>query len=135
MVVNAAHLARRLAEAGLTLVSGGTDNHMLLVDVSSLGLTGKAAEAALHLAGITVNKNAIPYETLSPMVTSGIRIGTPFVTSRGMGTPQMEVLAAMIVDVLKNPEDDAVIRRNRERALELCRAFPLFGTFAKEAQV
>ena len=126
VVRNARILSEHLQQAGLNLVSGGTDNHLMLVDLSNLNLTGKDAESALGQAGITVNKNSIPFETLSPMVTSGIRIGTPFVTTRGMRATEMQIIAQIIVAVVNNPQDDAVIGQAKARARELCDAFPLF---------
>jgi glycine hydroxymethyltransferase len=126
IVRNASALAGHLKSSGVDLVSGGTDNHMLLVDLSSLGVTGKDADAALGRAGITVNKNAIPFDTLGPAVTSGIRIGTPALTTRGMEEPQMEVVARMIVDVLKNIDNDQIIERVRAEVRELCEAFPIY---------
>ncbi|NLD73717.1 MAG: serine hydroxymethyltransferase [Chloroflexi bacterium] len=125
IVANAAALAEGLAAAGLRLVSGGTDNHLLLVDVRSVGLTGIEAEDALERANIALNHNMIPYDPQPPRVTSGIRLGTPAVTSRGMGPQEMRVLASMMARVLKAPEDDAVAAAAREQALALCRAFPL----------
>jgi len=127
VVRNAQVLSEHLLRAGLNLVSGGTDNHMMLVDLSNLNLTGKDAEFALGQAGITVNKNSIPFETLSPMVTSGIRIGTPFVTTRGMQAAEMHMIAEMIVDVVRKPEDSHVITQAKARARALCDAFPLFA--------
>jgi glycine hydroxymethyltransferase len=107
-------------------VSGGTDNHLMLVDVFSKGLTGKLAEAALGKAGITVNKNAIPFDQNPPMVASGIRIGTPAITSRGMREPEMDLIAGYIAEVLAGPEDDSVARAVREQIEVLCRKFPLY---------
>lgn len=126
VVRNARALGENLTAAGVQLVSGGTDNHMLLLDLRSLDLTGKAAEEMLGLAGITVNKNAIPGDPRGPAVTSGIRIGTPAITSRGMKTEQMAEIAALIADVLKNGRDDnGVIDRARSRAARICDRFPL----------
>src|SRR5215204_5807008 len=105
IVKNAQRLAAGLAAAGFRLVSGGTDNHLMLVDVFSKGLTGKVAEAALDKANITVNKNAIPFDKNPPMVASGIRIGTPAITSRGMGEPEMDAIAGLIARVLDAPDD------------------------------
>src|ERR671910_142029 len=113
IVANARRLAAGLANAGFRLVSGGTDNHLMLVDVFSKGLTGKVAEAALGKAGITVNKNAIPFDKNPPMVASGVRIGTPAVTSRGMREAEMDVIAELIARVLAAPEDSAALRRGR----------------------
>jgi glycine hydroxymethyltransferase len=126
IVANAQQLARALQSAGFRLVSGGTDNHLMLVDVFSKGLTGKVAEAALGKAGITVNKNAIPFDQNPPMVASGIRIGTPAVTSRGMREPEMEQIAEFIATVLAAPDDDRVGASVREKIEALCRKFPLY---------
>ncbi len=126
IVANAQRLAKGLNTAGFRLVSGGTDNHLMLVDVFSKGLTGKVAEAALGKAGITVNKNAIPFDQNPPMVASGIRIGTPAVTSRGMREPEMDLIAGFIADVLAAPEDDGVARGVHDRIEALCRKFPLY---------
>jgi glycine hydroxymethyltransferase len=126
IVANAKRLAAGLANAGFRLVSGGTDNHLMLVDVFSKGLTGKVAEAALGKAGITVNKNAIPFDKNPPMVASGIRVGTPAVTSRGMGEPEMDAIAEYIARALASPEDDAVLKMVRSEVESLCRRFPLY---------
>ena len=126
IVKNAQRLAAGLASAGFRLVSGGTDNHLMLVDVFSKGLTGKVAEAALGKAGITVNKNAIPFDKNPPMVASGIRIGTPAVTSRGMGEPEMDLVAEYIARALAGPEDDAALAMVRTEVEALCRKFPLY---------
>jgi glycine hydroxymethyltransferase len=126
IVANAKRLAAGLANAGFRLVSGGTDNHLMLVDVFSKGLTGKVAEAALGKAGITVNKNAIPFDKNPPMVASGIRVGTPAVTSRGMGEPEMDAIAEYIARALASPEDDAVLNMVRSEVESLCRRFPLY---------
>jgi glycine hydroxymethyltransferase len=126
IVANAQRLAAGLAAAGFRLVSGGTDNHLMLVDVFSKGLTGKVAEAALGKASITVNKNAIPFDKNPPMVASGIRIGTPAVTSRGMGEPEMDLVAEYIARALAGPEDDAALAMVRKEVEALCRKFPLY---------
>jgi glycine hydroxymethyltransferase len=126
IVANAQRLARGLADAGFRLVSGGTDNHLMLVDVFSKGLTGKVAEAALGKAGITVNKNAIPFDKNPPMVASGVRIGTPAVTSRGMREPEMDAIAEFIGRVLASPEDDGALAMVRREVESLCRTFPLY---------
>jgi glycine hydroxymethyltransferase len=126
VLANARRLAQVLATHGFRLVSGGTDTHLLLVDVFSKGITGKAAEAALGRAGITVNKNAIPFDRHPPMVASGIRIGTPAVTTRGMGERQMEQIGELIARVLAAPEDDRVIGMVRKEVERLCRNFPLY---------
>ncbi len=126
IVANARRLAEGLKAAGFRLVSGGTDNHLMLVDVFSKGLTGKVAEAALGAAGITVNKNAIPFDQNPPMVASGIRIGTPAVTSRGMREAEMDLIADFIATVLAAPDDGAVAAAVRDRIEALCRKFPLY---------
>jgi glycine hydroxymethyltransferase len=126
IVANAQRLAEGLQSAGFRLVSGGTDNHLMLVDVFSKGLTGKVAEAALGQAGITVNKNAIPFDQNPPMVASGIRIGTPAVTSRGMREPEMDLIAEFIATVLAAPDDERISRGVRDKIEALCRKFPLY---------
>jgi glycine hydroxymethyltransferase len=126
IVKNAKKLGQELSDRGIDLVSGGTDNHMMLVDLSSLGVTGKEAEEALGRAGITVNKNAIPFDTRSPAVTSGVRIGTPAITSRGMGDQAMVQIAESISTVLKAPQDEAAIEKARQSIAELCRAHPIY---------
>ena len=126
IVKNAARLATGLSKAGFRLVSGGTDNHLMLVDVFSRGLTGKVAEAALGRAGITVNKNAIPFDQHPPLVASGIRIGTPAVTTRGLKEADMDVVAGLIARVLSAPDDEAVARAVRDDVLAICRKYPLY---------
>ena len=126
IVANAQRLAAGLAASGFRLVSGGTDNHLMLVDVFSRGLTGKVAEAALGKAGITVNKNAIPFDQNPPMVASGIRIGTPAVTSRGLREPEMDAIAGFIARVLASPDDDTLLGVVRTEVEALCRKFPLY---------
>ena len=126
VVTNAQRLAASLAANGFRLVSGGTDNHLLLVDVFSQSLTGKVAEAALGKAGITVNKNAIPFDENPPMVASGIRLGTPAVTTRGMAEPEMDRIGEFISRVLATPEDDRVASMVRAEVEGLCRTFPLY---------
>ena len=126
IVKNASTLAGFLMDNGIRLVSSGTDNHMMLVDLSNLNITGKVAEQKLEQAGITVNKNTIPFDTQSPFVTSGIRIGTPAVTTRGMKENEMTRIGGFIVDVLKQPENEEVIRRVKEDVHQLCAGFPLF---------
>ena len=124
---NARTLADGLQAAGLDLVSGGTDNHLMLVDLTAWGLSGRDAEAALGRAGITVNKNAVPFDQRGPLVTSGIRLGTPCLTSRGMGVEEMKRIVALIVAVLKSSGDQQVIESTRGEVGELCRAFPLYA--------
>lgn len=127
IVKNAKALVEVLEKGGLRLVSGGTDNHMILVDLkSSKGLTGQAVEKALDKAGITVNKNGIPYDTEKPMVTSGIRIGTPAVTTRGMKEKEMEEIGNFILETIENINDDKKLSEIKERVKELCLRFPLY---------
>ena len=125
VVASAAALAARLAERGWRIVSGGTDNHLLLVDVASRGVTGKQAEAALGRARITVNKNMIPFDTRPPLEASGIRLGTPAVCTRGFGPAELTRVGDLIADVLEAPEDAAVCQRVRATVGELAEAFPL----------
>lgn len=124
---NAKALAEVLIAEGVEIVSGGTDNHLLLLNVKSLGLTGKVAEHALDEVGITTNKNTIPYDTESPFVTSGIRIGTPAVTSRGFKGEDMKEVGAIIAAVLKNPEDEAVKAEAKDRVKALTDRHPLYA--------
>jgi glycine hydroxymethyltransferase len=124
VVANARTLAHELSARDFRLVSGGTDNHLLLVDVTSRGLTGKVAEKALDAAGITVNRNGIPFDTRKPLDPSGIRIGTPALTTRGMREPQMRQIAGWIGEVLGSPDDSGVQTRVRGQVQELCRQFP-----------
>jgi glycine hydroxymethyltransferase len=126
IVDNAAAMAARLQEHGLDLVSGGTDNHLMLVDLGDL-CSGKDAEEALEHAGITVNKNTVPGERRSPMVTSGIRIGTPAITTRGMTVADCVQIADWIVEVVRHREDEALLRRVRGEVLELCGRRPIYG--------
>jgi len=127
VVENARALARGLIGRGFDLVSGGTDNHLMLVDLRRRGLTGKAAEEALHRARITVNKNAVPNDPQKPWVTSGIRLGTPALTTRGFGTEEMELIAGWIARVLEAPADAAVAKAVEGEVLELAHAYPLFA--------
>jgi glycine hydroxymethyltransferase len=126
IVANAKRLSDALSTAGFRLVSGGTDNHLMLVDVFSKGLTGKLAESALGKAGITVNKNAIPFDQNPPMVASGVRIGTPAVTTRGMKEAEMDTIAGFITRALKTPEDDRALAMIRAEVESLCEKFPLY---------
>ncbi len=126
VVENAATLAEQLMSAGISLVSDGTDNHMMLANLTNINITGKAAETLLGSAGITVNKNTVPGERRSPFVTSGVRIGTPALTTRGMGTDEMKTIATWIADVLKHPEDTALLERIRAEVRTLCQTFPLY---------
>jgi glycine hydroxymethyltransferase len=132
IVANASRMAKTIADAGFRIVSGGTDNHMMLVDVFSRGLTGKVAEAALGRAGITVNKNAIPFDQNPPMTASGVRIGTPAVTTRGMREPEMETIARMITRTLAAPDDAAVAASVKAEVEALCREFPLAADLVRQ---
>ena len=134
VVANAQTLAKTLTDGGLTLVSGGTDNHLMLVDLSSSETTGKDAEEALEHAGITVNKNTVPGEKRSPFVTSGLRIGTPALTSRGMGTPEMEQVGRWILEVLDAPSNRERQESIRAQVLELCASFPIYPGRLSSAQ-
>ena len=126
IAANAKKLAGVLTASGFRLVSGGTDTHLMLVDVFSKGITGKVAEAALGKAAITVNKNAIPFDQNPPMVASGVRIGTPAVTTRGMREPEMEIVGELIARALKSPDDDQALGMVRVEVEALCRKFPLY---------
>ena len=127
IVANAKALAEALIAQGFRLVSGGTDTHVMLVDVGSKGLTGKVAEAALDKAGLTVNKNAIPFDIKPPTVTSGIRLGTPALTTRGMREAEMQQVAGFIAEVLAGVEDADRQARVAGKVRELCATFPLYG--------
>lgn len=126
VLVNARAMAEAFIARGFNIVSGGTDNHLFLVDLISHGLTGKLADAKLGEAYITVNKNAVPNDPQSPFVTSGIRIGTPAVTTRGFGKEECIALTGWICDVLEDPENNAVIDRVRQQVLEVCHRFPVY---------
>jgi len=126
IVANAKTLAEAMIGQGFRLVSGGTDTHVMLVDVAVKGLTGKAAEVSLDKAGLTVNKNAIPFDTKPPTITSGIRLGTPALTTRGMREAEMRTVAALIAEVLVDVEDGARQARVAGKVRELCSAFPLY---------
>jgi glycine hydroxymethyltransferase len=126
IAANAKRLAASITGHGFRLVSGGTDNHLMLVDVFSKGLTGKVAEAALGRAGITVNKNAIPFDKNPPMVASGIRVGTPAVTTRGMGEREMDQIGDLIARVLHAPDDGPTLNAVKSEVERLCRRFPLY---------
>ncbi|WP_457567941.1 serine hydroxymethyltransferase [Desulfurobacterium sp.] len=130
VVVNARAMAEELQKEGFRIVSGGTDNHLMLVDLTDKGITGKEAEAALGKANITVNKNTIPFDTRSPFVTSGIRIGTPAITTRGIKEQEARQIARLIATVLKNIDDDAVIAKVKEEVIEMCGKHPLYPEMA-----
>jgi glycine hydroxymethyltransferase len=125
VVENAKALAATLTRHGFRLVSGGTDNHVMMVDVGAKGVSGKDAEKLLDSVGITVNKNTIPFDTRSPMVASGIRLGTPAVTTRGMGVAEMDVIGGAIARALEAREDAAVHAEVRRTVGQLCAAYPL----------
>jgi glycine hydroxymethyltransferase len=131
IVKNAKALAEALQRAGLRLCSGGTDNHLMLVDLRSKGLNGKIAEAVLGKAGITVNKNMIPFDPEKPMVTSGVRVGTPALTSRGMREADMATVGAFIGQALDSPQDEAKLASIRAQVKEFTRAFPLYASRLK----
>ena len=126
IIKNAQAMADELKNQGFRLVSGGTDNHLMLVDLTAKGVTGKDAQEALDLAAITVNKNGIPFDTQGPQITSGIRIGTPAVTTRGMKEKEMRLIASYIADVVKNINDDSMIKAVAEKVKNLCAQFPLY---------
>jgi glycine hydroxymethyltransferase len=127
VVANAKALAAALAGAGYRIVSGGTDNHLFLLDVHSKGVTGKVAEEALERAAVTVNKNTIPFDTQPPLIASGVRLGTPAVTTRGMGEEEMVEIGSIIASVLDDPESEDALGRARGRVSALCERFPLYA--------
>lgn len=126
IIKNAKELSEALTNNGLNIISGGTDTHLMLIDLTSMNITGKAAETALDKAGITLNKNSIPYDEQPAMITSGIRIGTPIVTSRKMKEPEMVEIAGLIVKVLKDPENESNLKDVRSRVMALCKKFPIY---------
>ena len=126
VVDNAKALADSLLELGYDLVSGGTDTHVILIDLTKMGVTGKKAENTLERAGITTNKNMVPFDERSPMITSGIRVGTPAMTTRGMGVEEMKNIATLIHEVIKNIDDENTILKVREEVALLCSSFPLY---------
>ena len=126
IVDNAQALANSLLELGNELVSGGTDTHVILIDLTQTGVTGKKAENTLERAGITTNKNMVPFDERSPMVTSGIRVGTPAMTTRGMGVQEMKKIATLIHQVIQNIDDENIILKVREEVAQLCGSFPLY---------
>ena len=127
VIVNAQTLAEELQQEGFTIVSGGTDTHVLLVDLRTVGLTGKVAEHVLDEVGITCNKNTIPFDPESPFVTSGIRLGTPALTTRGLNAEDMKEIASIISLVLKQPEDAAVLAEAKQRVATLCETYPMYA--------
>ncbi len=126
VIKNAKELSEELIKKGLNVISGGTDTHLMLIDLSNKNITGKVAESALDMAGITVNKNAIPFDEKPATVTSGIRLGTPIVTNRKMKEPEMVVIADLIVKVLENPENSEVIKQVRDKVKSLCKKYPVY---------
>jgi glycine hydroxymethyltransferase len=126
VVTNARVLAEELNGHGFDLVSGGTDTHLLLVDLTSRGITGQKAEASLGKAGIAANKNTIPFDKRGPKITSGLRLGTPVLTTRGMKEPEMKIVARLIKNVLKNPDDEKTLQDTRSTIMELCESFPIY---------
>ena len=127
VIVNAQTLAKALQQEGFTIVSGGTDTHVLLVDLRTVGLTGKVAEHVLDEVGITCNKNTIPFDPESPFVTSGIRLGTPALTTRGLNADDMKEIASIISLVLKHPEDAAILAEAKQRVATLCETYPMYA--------
>ena len=132
VVINARVLAEELMGLGLDLVSGGTDNHLILVDLTRMEMTGQDAETALVRAGVVVNKNTIPFDKRGPRVTSGLRLGTPALTTRGMKEAEMKAIAGLIKKVLVNSESDETLQQVREIVSDLCRSFPIYGYLDKE---
>ena len=128
IIKNATALAAELIKNGLRLISGGTDNHLILVDVTSLGISGKQAETALDEVGICCNKNMIPFDTRSPFDPSGIRLGTPALTSRGMKEGEMKIIALLIAKTLKNINDEIIKKEVRGNVQELTNRFPIYST-------
>lgn len=128
---NAKCFANALINKGFELVSHGTDNHLFLVDLTNKNISGKEADAALGLANITVNKNSVPNDTRSPFVTSGIRLGTPAVTTRGFKEPQMELLANWIQTIVENPTDENIREKTKQAVVELCQSFPVYGSSSR----
>jgi glycine hydroxymethyltransferase len=133
VVANARALAETLSQGGARLVTGGTDNHLILVDVTPLGLTGKDAEAALEHAGVTCNKNAIPFDKNPPAICSGVRLGTPALTTRGMKVEQMKQIGSWIVEALQNAQNSSRLEQIRGQVGELCQQFPLYANRTQAA--
>ncbi len=127
IIANAKHLCKKMMEKGYRIVSGGTDNHLFLVDLTNKGITGKIAQESLEKSGIMINKNLIPFDTKSPMVTSGIRLGTPALTTRGMKESEMEIICELIDRVLSKPEDEEIQKNVREEVKALCMRFPYYS--------
>lgn len=127
LVLNAQFLAESLVEEGFTLISGGTDNHLILIDLTDKGINGAEAQEVLERAGITVNKNSIPFDPLPPGKASGIRVGTPAITTRSMGPDEMKLIGSFVSMVLTNPGDKDMIARIKAQVTELCDRFPLYS--------
>jgi len=127
VVINAKVLSDELMDAGFDLVSNGTDNHLILIDLTERGLTGLEAERALGQAGIVVNKNTVPFDKRGPQITSGLRIGTPALTTRGMKEEEMKVIAGLIIKVLEDPDNERGLQETRSVVSELCSRFPIYG--------
>ena len=127
VIANAKHLATKLTDHGFELVSGGTDTHLILVDLTNKNVPGKQAQVALDKVGITLNKNTVPFDQRSPFDPSGIRLGTPAVTTRGMKEPEMEKIADWIKEVIENVEDEEVLSRIKKEVEEMCAGFPVPG--------
>ena len=129
VIANAKALAQGLIDLGYKIVSGGTDTHLMLVNLTNKGITGREADAALDAAGIIVNKNAVPYDEKPPAVASGIRLGTPIVSTRGMREPEMKQIVDLIDRVLQHRQDPAVLEKVRAQAKALCNRFPIFHSY------
>jgi glycine hydroxymethyltransferase len=130
VIKNAAALSNVMLQNGFDIISGGTSNHLMLVDLTNKNISGKKAEIALGLAGLTVNKNMVPFDTKSPFVTSGIRIGTPAVTTRGMKEDQMKLIAEFINRAIVNNENETELAKIKGEVKELCSKFPLYPELA-----
>jgi glycine hydroxymethyltransferase len=126
VIQNAQAMATQLQARGIKIVSDGTDNHLMLLDLRSIGMTGKRADQLVSGVNITANKNTVPFDPESPFVTSGLRLGSPAMTTRGMGVPEFTEIANIIADRLLNPDDEAVAEQCRQRVASLCDRFPLY---------
>tara|TARA_B100000700_G_C14426083_1_gene570385 strand:- start:81 stop:578 length:498 start_codon:yes stop_codon:yes gene_type:complete len=131
IISNAKAMAEEMIKMNYKLISDGTDTHLILVDLSSMDISGKLAEKKLEEANITVNKNMIPFDKRSPMITSGIRIGTPAITTRGMKESDMKVIARLIDKVLKNPNDESNLKQVKSKVVELCSSYPIYAGIDK----
>ena len=127
VINNAQTMAAAFSDRGYDLISGGTDTHVVLIDLSNKNVNGKVAEKTLEKAGITINKNMVPFDTKSPFITSGIRVGTPAITTRGMGIDEMDQIVDLIDQVISNIEDESIINIVNESVKELCQSFPLYN--------